>query len=319
MSWAEEHYGWADEEDFKQTTSKRRRNMTTQAITVAAVTKEPKVWNDETCWGVKVGNGWMDLYVKDRPSKGQTYNVEIEEVQSKGRTYLHARPVKGSQPAAAPAKVTQGAQTVAQARTSNNSGVHTQTFDTYAEVARKAHTLALELEPRQGAERARVALVSTFLIEFGYGHIALEAADEWGTTAPSQPIKHEKTAAHIHLEKVIWDYCERTGKTGADALAMFKEVSGKEDMPELSEKEAIQARLKAEAIIDPLTDYKALFTEAAKAQAKREGWELAGKDAASIKKKQALLFKSGVTKAFRDLTNLEAKAAWEILTDDVSH
>src|SRR3990167_7508865 len=109
MSWAEEHYGWADEEDFKQTTSKRRRNMTTQAITVAAVTKEPKVWNDETCWGVKVGNGWMDLYVKDRPSKGQTFNVEVEDVEWKGRPYKPARPVKGSQPAAAPAKDTRGA------------------------------------------------------------------------------------------------------------------------------------------------------------------------------------------------------------------
>src|SRR3990167_9237838 len=59
MSWAEEHYGWADEEDFKQTTSKRRRNMTTQTITVAAVTKEPKVWNDETCWGEE-HYGWAD-------------------------------------------------------------------------------------------------------------------------------------------------------------------------------------------------------------------------------------------------------------------
>jgi len=102
-----------------------------------------------------------------------------------------------------------------------------------------------------------------------------------------------------------------------ESLNIIEEISGKKDILELSEKEAIQARLKAEAIIDPLTDYKALFTAAAKAQAEREGWELAGKDAASIKKKQDLLFQAGITKAFKGLTNLEAKAAWENLTDFV--
>ena len=297
--------------------------MTTQTITIGAVTKEPKVWNNETCWGVKVGNDWMDLYVENRPSKGQTFNVEVEEVVSKGRTYKHARLIKGSQPtqAAATAKVTQGAQGLAQARPPIGSRTtpYTQTFDTYATVAIKAHALARELEPGPGDARARVGLVNTFLIALGDGQIALDPADEWEDIPTTEPVKHEKTAAHTHLEKVIWDYCERVGKTPADAFAMFKEVSGKEDMLDLSEKEAIQVRLKAEAIIDAATDYKVLFTEAAKAQAKKEGWELTAKDAVSIKKKQALLFKANITKSFKDLTNLEAKAALEKLTDDIAH
>lgn len=292
--------------------------MIRQTITVGAVAKEPKIWNDETCWGVKVGNGWMDLYVEPRPIKGATYVVEVEEIKSKGRTYKHARPVKGTQPTQAPQSATPQARPD-QARNGNRATPFTQTFDAYATMARQAHALALELEPTPGAERARFGFVSTFLIAFGNGQIVLEADDEWGTTPsqPSQPVQYEKTAAHVHLEKVIWDYCERTGKNTDDAFAMFKEVSGKGDMLELSEKEAIQARLKAEAIIDPLTDYKALFTAEAKAQAEKEGWELSSKEPANIKKKQDLLFNAGVTKAFKDLTNVEAKAAWEKLTDNI--
>ena len=316
MSYAEEHYEWADETDYQPS---KRKEHHMQTITIGAVTKESKFFNDETIWGVKVGNSWMDLHVPDKPTKEQTLTVETWTVESKGKTYVHARPV-AEQPAQAP-RATPGATPPArptQTFNGNRATSYTQAFEAYSEIARKAHALATELEPAADAARARFGFVSTFLIAFGDGKMLVEPDDEWGTTAPSQnqPVKHEKTAAHIHLEKVIWNYCERTGKTAADCSAMFKEVSGKNDMLELSEKEAILARLKAETIIDAATDYKTLFTEAAKARAKKEGWELAGKDAASVKKKQDLLFQAGITKSFKDVTNLEAKAALEILTDN---
>lgn len=298
-----------------------KEDKMTQQITVGAVTKQSKIFNNETMWGVKVGDSWMDLHVVNKPAKGQSLTVETWEVEgTNGRKFVHARPVQASQPAQAPSASSQPAQ-AARPLNNNRATPYTQTFDAYASMARQAHALAMELEPAPGAERARFGFVSTFLIAFCDGKIVLDATDAWEDLVPplNEPVRHEKTAAHIHLEKVIWDYCERIGQTPAEAFAMFKEVSGKKDMSELSEKEAIQARLKAEAIIDAATDYKALFTNEAMKLASKEGWELTSKAPADLKKKQALLFKAGITKSFKDLTNLEAKAALERITDDITH
>ena len=68
--------------------------MATQ-IKVEAVTKEPRVFNNQVQWGVKLAdNTWVTLYREAKPNKGDTLDVNINERRGKdGKTYRDAFPV----------------------------------------------------------------------------------------------------------------------------------------------------------------------------------------------------------------------------------
>jgi hypothetical protein len=72
-------------------------------ITVDAVTKEPRVFNGRTKWGVKpVGGDWLNLYCDFKPSKGQNFSVSIKETKGKdGRIFRDAE-IVGPAPAQIP-------------------------------------------------------------------------------------------------------------------------------------------------------------------------------------------------------------------------
>lgn len=321
MSYAEEHYGWADETDY-QHSARKETKMSVQQITVGAATKEPKNFGDETIWGVKVGNSWMDLHTPNKPARGAVLTVETWSVEGKnGKSYVHARPVAGQQPAQPPAAAPAQQQTRSapvQSTNSNRTTPYTHSFEDYAAVARKVKPLAMELFADIPGDQvgAQERFTVAFMIAFGDGKLALPVEDEWGDVPSSTgPVKYEKCTAHDHLNKTIWNYFERIGGTADDALAMLKEVSGKADVLELSEKEAIQARLKVEKIIDEKTDYKALLTEAVKADFKKRGLDFASKDAAITEKKRSLLASLGMTGPYKDWTNMQAKAGLEKFND----
>ena len=61
-------------------------------ITVDAVTKEPRVFQGQQQWGVKLPNGeWITLQCGFRPAKGQQFDVAIKENQGKdGRVFKTA-------------------------------------------------------------------------------------------------------------------------------------------------------------------------------------------------------------------------------------
>lgn len=83
-------------------------------ITVEAVTKDARQYNDQRIWGVKTPDGiWYSLYCDFRPSKGQQFDVAVHEKTVNGKVYRDAKiigpaPIQQQQrPAQAPAPAQQ--------------------------------------------------------------------------------------------------------------------------------------------------------------------------------------------------------------------
>ena len=72
-------------------------------ITVDAVTKEPRVFQGQQQWGVKLPNGeWITLQCGFRPSKGQQFDVAITEKQGKDGRVFKTATIIAPAPAQAP-------------------------------------------------------------------------------------------------------------------------------------------------------------------------------------------------------------------------
>ncbi len=115
-------------------------------IKVDAVTREPRIWQGKTTWGVKNPNGeWVTLYREAKPAKGETIDVNITERNVKGRLYVDAFPVM---PPLAPPETTSsnGNGPKADDTWSQNSGKKVP-WEGCIVFAKAAHELALELEP----------------------------------------------------------------------------------------------------------------------------------------------------------------------------
>lgn len=64
-------------------------------IKVEACTKEPRIWQGKTTWGVKTPDkGWVTLYREQKPDRGEEIDVNITERKGKnGMIYVDAFPV----------------------------------------------------------------------------------------------------------------------------------------------------------------------------------------------------------------------------------
>ena len=126
-------------------------------------------------FSIKVGNRWISVQGQPDPSlKGRT--VEAETKTSRDGKYIWA---KINAPKEAPPPVEQA----------------NGTWEHYAEMARAAHVLALELEPdwidadtghRTDRSEARMAFVQSIIVSFREGKVALPAEPEPPEFGPDQ-------------------------------------------------------------------------------------------------------------------------------------
>jgi hypothetical protein len=165
-------------------------------ITVEAVTREPRVFQGKTQWGVKLpGNGgWVTLYRDAKPVKGEVIEVNTTERHGKnGMVYVDAFPVMPplapSSNGAAPTHTTAADDT-----TWNNNTGKKVSWDAYRAMAEAAHELASKLEPDakrlgpndDGMETfisldrstARAAILNTVMIAYSNGKIYVLAVDD---------------------------------------------------------------------------------------------------------------------------------------------
>ena len=159
-----------------------------QRITVEAVTKKPRIFNNQLIWGVKTDDGtWYSLYVEDQPTKGASYECIVTENKGKdGRTYFDAKPIRPAMaPEPAPQSQTNGAAAPAEAP--KPAPVYTGptkiAWLDWQTMTRAAHAMAMELEPDQAAvsasnplfdrSTARIAMVNTIMIAFSNGKLDL--------------------------------------------------------------------------------------------------------------------------------------------------
>lgn len=279
-----------------------------QTLTVQKTTKEARHYNNEKYWGVQCDGTWYDLYVIDKPARGQQFNVEVTLMESNGKTYRKARLV-GTQ-APAPTQSSAGtSSSPAPVSNGNRSTPYTHPWSEYESMFKRAHRLALELEPGVDGIRARSAICNTIMIAFTDGKIKPpdSADDAWGDT--SAPAKHEKTAAHDHLMQVAKEFGLDKEMTEAQVTLMLKDVCGFTDLLALSEKEAIQARLKLEAHVDANTNYKQRFVSTIKAHCDNKGLVF------NDEKGKFLKHCTGLTD-FSKVDNLAAKKAIEKFNTD---
>ncbi len=106
-------------------------------IKVEVCTKEPRIWQGKTTWGVKTPDkGWVTLYREQKPERGEEIEVNISERKGKGgMVYVDAFPV---QP---PLAVRAGLEKP------KENGAKQITWDDYRNLAEAAHELASKLEP----------------------------------------------------------------------------------------------------------------------------------------------------------------------------
>ena len=76
-------------------------------ITVEAVSKQPRQFNNQTIWGVMTPNKtWYSLACDFKPAKGQVFDVAVTEtIGNNGQTYRNAQiigPAPTQQPTTAP-------------------------------------------------------------------------------------------------------------------------------------------------------------------------------------------------------------------------
>lgn len=284
-----------------------------QTITIGAVSKEPKNFNNETSWGIKVGNSWMDFHPTNgnKPVKGETYQVKIEDVQWKGKTYQHAYPVKDATPVVTK-QPDNPTPTVARG---NRTTPYTHPVAKWDSLVSHAVAMAKGLGITDHA--AVVSFVAIYAIPFGDGKLAMEESfdDEWGGATPATPIV-EKNAAHIHLLQVAQEYGEYGGFPKGEELEVLAKIMDvpkvtEADVYKLTEKQAIQLRMKMEEVYDKELDFKKILTKAAKDYFPATGlnWDDTSSEVAY--RKTAILLKCGI-KSFKDATNAEAKAALKV-------
>jgi len=154
-------------------------------LTVEAVTKAPRLFNGATIWGVKAPDGtWYSLHQHDKPNKGDTLNVNVEQHHGKdGRAYLDAYPIIDRSRGVT---IPDGTPAPAKPQAAQSNG-HIP-WEDYRRMAEHAHMLAARLEP-DGTETsqsdnnfqatlidrsaARAAILNTVMIAFSNGKIAL--------------------------------------------------------------------------------------------------------------------------------------------------
>lgn len=151
-------------------------------ILVEAVTKAQRSTPKGMCWGVKVGDKWLDYFDPTPPRKGSTIEVEVSETNPKW-----VRPMEGRVSAPPQLQEPSKPAPTLQER-ANNGGI--QWFE-YVGAMRIAHAVAKDLEPDvEGGipdrSQARAALVDTLMIALTAGRVELpkegfEEADKDGT------------------------------------------------------------------------------------------------------------------------------------------
>jgi hypothetical protein len=160
--------------------------MNLQNITVTQVTKEPREYNGRKYWGVKTKeyDVWIDFY-DAQPERGKQYQVDLQSINSKGKTYWKAytqaiapqttaptpppAPPSAPAPAPAPEPVPEPAQSTA------------LSFDDYRLLVKDVHEIAVGLEPNTvddhgnvvDRSQARIALVNTAVIAWTNGKLDL--------------------------------------------------------------------------------------------------------------------------------------------------
>lgn len=177
-----------------------------ETITVLAVAKASRQYNQETIWGVKVREDgtklgvWYNLYTEPRPTKGQVFTVGITDTQRENGRVFHDARIVGAQPSAP----TQPAQpTTTQPRQSNGPNrttPYTASIADWEVLIDRGFAMADKHGLKDDA--ARVSLVAIFAIPFGDGKLSmenwqLEEIENWGT------VLHAETAFHVELENLI--------------------------------------------------------------------------------------------------------------------
>jgi len=302
-----------------------------EKIIVQAVTKKERKYNNQTIWGVKVGEDaegndvWYNLYTNIKPSKGQGFTVEVtESTGNDGRIFRDARIAQGTQaaPTSAPLRKDEFASSNGNKSPVVNGGratPYTQSFEVYAAVARAAHALATELEPDNGSgginAHARTALVSTFLIALGEGKLTMTVEDEWNVpgetgraAVPGARVKQAKNAAHDHLASVLND---AAALMKTDAIALLRKYGPDPDISDvvyLTEKEAINTRLTIEKFIDENTDWRADLSVRIKAYCLLKKMDF-------TKERTDILLAVAGTRDFKTIDQATAKKAIETLKE----
>lgn len=170
-------------------------------IKVDAVTKEPRIWQNKTTWGVKRPNGdWVTFYRDKKPERGEVLDVNITERNVKGRIYVDAFPVMP--PLAPPEMISSNGTGPKVDDTWSWDNGKKMPWEGCIVFAKAAHELALELEPDKiGPETdvdgnvmstgvtvdrstARAAILNTLMIAYTGGKI-LVAKEEDDYVAPA--------------------------------------------------------------------------------------------------------------------------------------
>lgn len=159
-------------------------------IKVEAVTKEPRSYNGQVNWGVKLpgDGGWITFYREQPPKRGDTLDVNITERRGKdGKIYKDAFPVM-------PPLVELAKQPGQDNGTQPQPKVQQITWDDYREAAKAIHSLALEFEPDIPTTAdepgtyidrapARVGFINKALEHYVYGKFIVPKDDD-GYVAP---------------------------------------------------------------------------------------------------------------------------------------
>lgn len=158
-----------------------------ETITVLAVARASRQYNQETIWGVKVREDgtklgvWYNLYTEPRPTKGQVFTVGITDTHGEDGRVFHDARIVGAQPSAP----TQPAQpTTTQPRQSNGPNrttPYTASIADWEVLIDRGFAMADKHGLRDDA--ARVSLVAIFAIPYGDGKLSmdwqLEEIENW--------------------------------------------------------------------------------------------------------------------------------------------
>jgi hypothetical protein len=169
-------------------------------LQIEAVTKEPRIFNGRTFWGVKSGGKWFDFYQNEKPKTGFTYSVDISETVSKGKTYYKAEPTPGTsapaQPTPAPSANGNGAEPAPEPQEPKDSRIP---MDQWIAAMKAFHDVAIQLEPDTFEDReqgsaaaivtidrsaARVSILQTCLVTLRDNKIAFEVPEVKEGTPP---------------------------------------------------------------------------------------------------------------------------------------
>lgn len=163
-------------------------------ITVDAVTKEPRVFNGQQQWGVKLPNGeWITLVCGFRPSKGQQFDVAIKEKQGNDGRVFKTATIIAPAPAPAPQEQMPASQrglTIGQpplSPTAQPGPLNVKIkWDDWCMVLQSAWQAATDagMPPAEA-----VAVVSTTLIAFSNGK--LETPIEAGPVSEVEPAQDD--------------------------------------------------------------------------------------------------------------------------------